>query len=110
MSDRIDDLSTGLKRNENRESEKVDRTMRIWFGAVLLVLTTFFTLAFMWVSYLIAMHVDEGWEAPEVAITALMIAAPIQFVVLMCVIASCVMPRRKETAAPGGASQGEDAK
>lgn len=107
ISDKIDDLSTGLKRNDNRESEKIDRIVRICFGIGLLLLTVLFTATLCTIIMLAGFR---KWETFKVAITALMIATPIQFVVLLCVIASCVLPRREKAPAPGDASQGEDAK
>lgn len=74
-------------------SNEMDRRMKVHFGIVFLVLTVLFTVASYAIVVLDAVH---QWNISEIAITALIIETPIQFVGLLYVIARNLFPSNEE--------------
>ena len=71
---------------------EVDRRLKVRFGAMFLILTVFFTTA----SY--AIVILDGayeWNISQVAITALIIETPIQFIGILYIIARNLFPQRQ---------------
>lgn len=90
--------------HDNCASDKNDPDLKAWH--VIVVLLTFLFAA---APYLVVMWGGiPNSETSQVAIAALMIEAPIQSVVLLCILLCFVFPRRKQTAAPANTSQDQD--
>ncbi len=70
-------------------SNEMDRRLKVHFGIVFIVLTVLFTLASYAIVILDAVH---HWNISGIAITALIIETPIQFVGLLFVIARNLFP------------------
>jgi hypothetical protein len=70
-------------------SREMDRRLKLRFGYCFLALTFVITAAAYAV---VVLHGACGWRLPEMAITALVIEAPIQFVGLLYIIARNLFP------------------
>lgn len=78
-------------------SNEVDRDLKIKFGVSFLVLSVIFTIS----SYLIViLNGIYSWGISGVAITALIIETPIQFIGLLYIIARNLFPRSKTDVIP----------
>jgi hypothetical protein len=81
-------------------SNEINRRLKIRFGLAFLLLTFLFTAA----SYSIVIFDGiYGWQISEVAITALIIETPIQFIGLLYIIARNLFPQRTEENSNSGA-------
>ena len=77
-------------------SNEIDRRLKIRFGIAFLLLTVLFTAA----SYsIIIFDAIYEWKISEVAITALIIETPIQFIGLLYIIARNLFPQSKNSGA-----------
>lgn len=74
-------------------SNEMNRRLKVRFGVAFLVLTLLFTAASYSIVILDGIH---EWKISSVAITALIIETPIQFIGLLYIIARNLFPQRKE--------------
>lgn len=71
-------------------SNEIDRKLKVKFGVAFLVLSVLFTIA----SYLIVvLNSTQHWGISNIAITALIIETPIQFIGLLYIIARNLFPQ-----------------
>jgi hypothetical protein len=71
-------------------ANETDRTLKVYFGRVFLILTFLFTSA----SYsIVILDGIYGWNISTVAITSLIIETPIQFIGLLYIIARNLFPQ-----------------
>ncbi|MBU3130558.1 hypothetical protein [Clostridium tagluense] len=78
---------------ERHLNNEINRRMKTRYGAIFLLLTFLFTV----LSYLIIiLNSKLKWGIDSVAITALVIEVPIQFVGILYIIARNLFPERKE--------------
>jgi hypothetical protein len=76
-------------------SNEIDRRLKVRFGIAFLTLTLLFTAA----SYVIViLNAIYNWGIPTVAITALIIETPIQFIGLLYIIARNLFPQLESKA------------
>lgn len=74
-------------------SNEINRRLKVRFGVAFLVLTVLFTAS----SYsIVILDGIYGWNISPVAITALIIETPIQFIGLLYIIARNLFPQRKD--------------
>ena len=76
-------------------TNEMDRRMKIHFGIVFLFLTVLFTAGSYAIVILDAVYT---WNVSHVAITALIIETPIQFIGLLYIIARNLFPSSEKTA------------
>ena len=82
-------------------SNELDRQLKLHFGAIFLCLTVVFTIA----SYaIVILNATQHWQISEIAITALIIETPIQFIGLLYVIARNLFPNNGETPPEAGST------
>jgi hypothetical protein len=74
-------------------SNEINRRLKIQFGVAFLVLTVLFIAASYSIVILDGIH---QWKISQVAITALIIETPIQFIGLLYIIARNLFPQRRE--------------
>jgi len=80
-------------------SNEIDRKLKVQFGIVFLLLTFLFTAA----SYsIVILDGIYQWNISQVAITALIIETPIQFIGLLYIIARNLFPQRTADQVPPG--------
>ncbi|MCS0334419.1 hypothetical protein ND981_15910 [Vibrio diabolicus] len=73
-------------------TNELDRKLKVNFGVAFLVLTCIFTIA----SYaIVVLDSVYSWGISEIAITALIIETPIQFIGLLYIIARNLFPQAK---------------
>lgn len=73
-------------------ANELDRKLKVNFGMAFLVLTCLFTIA----SYaIVILNSIYSWGISEIAITALIIETPIQFIGLLYIIARNLFPQTK---------------
>jgi hypothetical protein len=74
-------------------ANELDRKLKVNFGVAFLVLTCLFTIA----SYaIVILNAIYSWGISEIAITALIIETPIQFIGLLYIIARNLFPQTKD--------------
>jgi len=71
-------------------TNELDRKLKVNFGAAFLVLTCLFTVASF---ALVILDSIYSWSISEIAITALIIETPIQFIGLLYIIARNLFPQ-----------------
>lgn len=73
-------------------TNELDRKLKVNFGITFLILTCIFTVASYAIVVLDAMY---NWGVSEIAITALIIETPIQFIGLLYIIARNLFPQTR---------------